>query len=144
MSDDDRPAARVLCFDADGRVLLLHWHDRVSGLDLWEPPGGGLEPGETALEAARRELTEETGLPGSSVEDRSVEVHRDFCWLGVRYVKIEPFFLARLATSRPELGPGALTDEETGAYLGYDWFAPNELPGNVEPPKLAEVIEKLG
>lgn len=42
------------------RVLLIQ-HAR---LRKWLPPGGELEPGETPLEAAARELREETGLVG--------------------------------------------------------------------------------
>ncbi|WP_240197215.1 NUDIX hydrolase [Nonomuraea lactucae] len=141
LGSSDRPAARVVCLDGDGRVLLMHWHDQVSGLDVWEPPGGGIDPGERPLDAARRELAEETGLPGSAVRDRWVEVERDFRWLGVRYVKTEPFFLARFEGSRPEVEPGALTEEERGAYLGYAWV--DRLPDNVAPPDLADVIERL-
>lgn len=44
----------------EGAVLLVH-HRR---LGTWLPVGGELEPGETPLEAARRELQEETGLSG--------------------------------------------------------------------------------
>ncbi|MEU7834566.1 NUDIX domain-containing protein [Nonomuraea sp. NPDC049129] len=139
----DRPAARVVCVDAEGRVLLVRWHDHVSGEAIWEPPGGGIDPGETPLEAAARELTEETGLPGSAVRDQWVPVHRDFTWLGVRYVKTEPFYLARFPGKAPEVDPGELTDEEARAYLGYRWFAADELPHGVEPPELAEVIAKL-
>lgn len=141
MTTSDRPAARVVCLDRDGRVLLMHWHDRVSGQDVWEPPGGGLDPGETPLQAARRELTEETGLPGAAVRDLAVEVERDFTWLGVRYVKTESFFLARFATSRPRVTPGALTPEEREAYLGCRWT--REPPAGVEPPSLATVIQRL-
>ncbi|MFC7582946.1 NUDIX domain-containing protein [Nonomuraea antimicrobica] len=104
-------------------------------------PGGGIDPGETPLEAARRELAEETGLPGSAVLDRFVEVERDFSWLGVRYVKHEPFYLARFAEVRPEVDPGELTEEERDAYRGYAWAA--ELPSDVEPPGLAGVVELL-
>ncbi|TMR22832.1 NUDIX domain-containing protein [Nonomuraea turkmeniaca] len=137
----DRPAARVVCLDRDGRVLLMHWYDHVAGADLWEPPGGGIDPGETPLEAARRELTEETGLPGEAVLERHVQVERDSTWLGVRYVKTEPFYLARFDTPRPEVDPGELTEEERQAYLGYAWV--EEMPETVEPPTLAKVVERL-
>ena len=139
----DRPAARVVCMDADGRVLLLRWRDHVSDEAIWEPPGGGIDPGETPLEAAIRELTEETGLPGAAVSDRFVPVHRDFTWLGVRYVKTEPFYLACFTGRTPEVDPGELTEEEARAYLGYRWFAPDELPHGLQPPELAEVIAEL-
>jgi 8-oxo-dGTP pyrophosphatase MutT (NUDIX family) len=42
------------------KVLLIH-HKR---LGIWLPPGGELAEGETPLEAAARELFEETGLRG--------------------------------------------------------------------------------
>ena len=43
-----------------GKVLLIA-HRRLA---TWLPCGGEIEPGETPLEAARRELLEETGLVG--------------------------------------------------------------------------------
>jgi ADP-ribose pyrophosphatase YjhB (NUDIX family) len=45
----------------EGAILLIR-HRR---LGTWLPVGGEFEPGETPLEAARRELLEETGLEGT-------------------------------------------------------------------------------
>ncbi|WP_072476567.1 NUDIX domain-containing protein [Amycolatopsis australiensis] len=64
-----RESARGVVFDPDGRVVLLRHEDaapvdpRDPGLLVyWGPPGGGIEPGETAEKALARELFEETGL----------------------------------------------------------------------------------
>lgn len=51
------PAVTAVVVD-DGQILLEHRVDN----DLWAVPGGALEPGETAAEAAVRETLEETGL----------------------------------------------------------------------------------
>jgi 8-oxo-dGTP diphosphatase len=57
----ERRAFSVAIFCRHGGEVLLVRHRRLS---LWLPVGGELEPGETPLEAARRELREETGLEG--------------------------------------------------------------------------------
>ena len=54
------PAASVAVFRR-GELLLIR-RGKNPYRDLWTLPGGVLEPNESAEEAARRELTEETGL----------------------------------------------------------------------------------
>ncbi|MEU6037116.1 NUDIX domain-containing protein [Actinomadura sp. NPDC047616] len=140
----DRPAVRVICVDSGGRVLLLHWHDPVSGRVFWEPPGGGIDPGETPLDAARRELREETGLPGEAIRDVCVRVDRDFHWLGRHYVKVEPFYLARFGGS-PAVRPGGFTPEENETYLGHAWLTHEEITAlpNIDPPHLLTAVAPL-
>lgn len=58
----DVQVAAVLVVDVQGRVLLQHRDGNAAWPNKWGLPGGGIEPGETPEEAARRELEEETGL----------------------------------------------------------------------------------
>ena len=51
-----------LVFDDDGRIVLVKHHPGVGWEDVWVPPGGLLESGETADDGFRREVREETGL----------------------------------------------------------------------------------
>ncbi|MCB1507440.1 MAG: NUDIX domain-containing protein [Hyphomicrobiaceae bacterium] len=57
-----RKAASVALFRGGSILLVL----RPEG--LWSLPGGRIEPGETAFEAARRELDEETGLCAAGLQ----------------------------------------------------------------------------
>ena len=53
-------SAGGLVFDDEGRVLLIRARD-LRNQPVWTLPKGALNPGETSIDAALREVQEETG-----------------------------------------------------------------------------------
>lgn len=114
---------------------MVHERSRRSGGgEWWTLPGGGLRPGETAEEALRREVFEETGLIVSDA----------------RYVLEMPYpagmtsvFSVTVADGEPRLG----RDDGFGPeQLGIDWLPVPELPietSGVPVPPLMVVLPTL-
>lgn len=61
--------ASVYILKEDQILLLMH-----PKLKKWLPPGGHIEPNETPIEAAKREVKEETGLDIAFILDEHVEI----------------------------------------------------------------------
>ena len=57
-----RGSAVMMAVDAKKRVMLVRQYRLPAGQYLWELPAGKIDEGENALQAAKRELVEETGL----------------------------------------------------------------------------------
>lgn len=57
-----RGSAVMMPVDDENRVMLVRQYRLPANQFLWELPAGKLDEGETALQAAKRELGEETGL----------------------------------------------------------------------------------
>lgn len=84
---------------SDGRYFIQQRHyDDIWG-GLWEFPGGRLKNGESSLEAARRELYEETGLKAPSLAPFATVTH----YYTKYRVTLHSFFCSFAGTPRPEL-----------------------------------------
>lgn len=77
-----RPNVAGMMVRQDGKLLIC---ERSGQKGAWQFPQGGIDPGETALEAVRREIGEEVGFLPSQydiVESRRgiVTIIRRRCW----------------------------------------------------------------
>lgn len=92
-------AVCVLDCDADPRLLIVKRVARGRNPGQWALPGGRLEPGESAVEGALRELEEETGVPGGAVAGLLDDFVTDsgFC--------ITPVVVLAADGTRPERAP---------------------------------------
>jgi 8-oxo-dGTP diphosphatase len=108
----DANAIRVVAavVEQEGRFLLCRRPAGKRHAGLWEFPGGKLHPGETAADAARRELAEELGVEVLAMGELLLALPDP----GSVYV-VE-FYPVKIAGD-----PRALEHEALG------WFTPEEL-----------------
>jgi 8-oxo-dGTP pyrophosphatase MutT (NUDIX family) len=145
----DRPGARVLLLDGSGRILLFRGHDpaRPEVEPYWFTVGGGLDPGESVVDGALRELTEETGLrlgPGDLVGPVWHEV-AEYSFESRTYRQSQHFFLARLPEGSV-VDTSGFDDVELRTVDQHRWWTVDEIrdtPERVYPLCLAELLDGL-
>jgi ADP-ribose pyrophosphatase YjhB (NUDIX family) len=119
---------RVCVRDEGDRILLI----RHSYLPGWHFPGGGVEVGETAAQAAQREVAEEGGVE-TTAPLRLVGVFRNPEWSRGDHVA---YFEA--GAWRPCARKWGVEIEATG------FFAENQLPPDVHPSVRRRLAERRG
>jgi ADP-ribose pyrophosphatase YjhB (NUDIX family) len=121
--------ARAVILDGDGRLLLDRTHHTDRPVFYWLP-GGGVEPGETAQEALRRELIEEASL--------RIEVGRLLYISENLFVESGDYRHELILYFRASIvgrDPAPPVDPRN-----HEWHAPNDTPGPLLPPQVAEAL----
>lgn len=139
---DDQPSARVVLLDHDDRLLLFEGCDPdLPEVTFWYPPGGGVEDGESPLEAATRELREETGCTTAEFGPAVWTNDADFVFLGRRVRRRNTYFLARAAAF--EVDTSGFDAVEVASNLQHRWWTLDDLAATAEPLRPAELPRLL-
>ena len=134
-----------MLFDESGAILLVRFVVPREGGEFvfWALPGGEIEPGETELEAAAREVREELGLEltvtGPVYCDRNQFFHQ-----GEMQDNVD--FLFRAGCRREEPRLVGFTADEREIMKEVRWWSAAELEASEErifPVNLAERMRAL-
>jgi len=119
-------SAVMLPFDEKKRVLLVRQYRLPARRFLWELPAGRLDPGETPLKAARRELEEETG-------------YRAKTWKKLVSFYPSPGFLSERMTifTATDLTPGEPHNMED-ERIEMRWFSRREAQAMIGDGRIAD------
>jgi len=123
---------------------VLRWHGRIllcrhekKGQDVWLLPGGGVNSGETLMEALERELAEEVGIETPHVEGpvalvESIAPGRSFISKHVIHI----IFAGDLDGSLEEVS------SQDAAVRGHRLFGFEELDGIVLHPPIQRFLQR--
>lgn len=140
-----RTTARVLPVNVEGEVLLLQDQDPAHpGVLRWISIGGAVDDGESLVEAALRELREETGIEAEPSELTSPLLRStyDHSWDGTAYRSDSTFFGLLLDRDVP-VTFAHLEEAEIGNVVAAQWWRPADLAdaGGAVADDIPEIME---
>ena len=144
-----RPAVGIMLINRDRRVFAAQRIDMPS--NAWQMPQGGIDEGETPLEAARRELLEETGTDKAELVaeirewlsyDLPVELV-SVLWGGRFRGQTQKWFAFRFTGEDRDID----IETETPEFLAWRWVEMGALPELIVPfkrPLYRRIVEEFG
>ena len=125
-------SAVMMAVDERKRILLVRQYRLPAEKYLWELPAGRLDPGEKPLQAAKRELIEETG-------------YRAKTWTKLASFFVSPGYVQERMTIylAADLTAGEATpmDDER---IETRWFTAKEVSGMIRAGKIQDAKTMIG
>ena len=126
-----RPAVGIMLLNRRGQVLVARRTD-MRAMPAWQMPQGGIDPGETPLQAAMRELEEEIGTAKAEfVAESRAWLTYDLpaelaggVWGGRYRGQRQKWFVMRFIGSDADIDLAT----EHPEFDAWRWVAPEELP----------------
>lgn len=137
-----RKTARLVLLDRNNRIFLFRHQDLSD--TYWVTPGGGVEPGESWEEAARRELWEETGVENVPLGPWLWRREKDGTISGEPVRNVERYYLVK---AEPDaIHTANQLEYEQVVYSMYHWWTVDELRATTQtvyPEGLVDFLDRL-
>ena len=122
-------------------ILMLAWKNARGDME-YVLPKGHIEDNESAMETARREIAEETGLPQEDLDVIKFmnTIQYSFVasyleWAPMIHKEVALFLVRYTGTQEPR-------PRKEERFIGYKWFDPEQLKDIFTKPDVIGFIEK--
>jgi ADP-ribose pyrophosphatase len=125
-------SAVMMAIDDKKRILLVRQYRLPAEKYIWELPAGKIDPGEKPLQAAKRELAEETGYTAKK-------------WTKLASFWVSPGYVQERMTVFQATGltagdPTPMDDER----IETEWFTPKEVKKMIASGKIEDAKTMVG